>query len=208
MNVNKIYQKYNIPPNLQKHMLRVAALSRILIDNWNGNEIDKKSVVLACLFHDMANIIKFKFDKPLLFEEEQNNIDFWNNIRKQYVSKYGENVHKATLTICQEIGLNKKVLDLINNLDWDNTIKVLENKDNGSAVCIYCDMRIGPHGILSLKDRIDNLQTRNKNHDMTFIRYAAVLLEKTLQKYLLTDIESITDLQLNKRIKELLTVDV
>ena len=208
MNVNKIYQKYNIPPNLQKHMLRVAALSRILIDNWNGNEIDKKSVVLACLFHDMANIIKFKFDKPLLFDEEQNNIDFWNNIRKQYVSKYGENVHKATLTICQEIGLNKKVLDLINNLDWDNTIKVLENKDNGSAVCIYCDMRIGPHGILSLKDRIDNLQTRNKNHDMTFIRYAAVLLEKTLQKYLLTDIESITDLQLNKRIKELLTVDV
>jgi len=36
MNIIKIYNKYYLPENLQMHMLRVAACSNFIMDNWNG----------------------------------------------------------------------------------------------------------------------------------------------------------------------------
>lgn len=36
MNIIDIYNKYHLPENLQMHMLRVAACSNLIIDNWNG----------------------------------------------------------------------------------------------------------------------------------------------------------------------------
>ena len=34
MNIIEIYKKYHLPENLQMHMLRVAACSNLIIDNW------------------------------------------------------------------------------------------------------------------------------------------------------------------------------
>ena len=39
MNIIEIYKKYHLPENLQMHMLRVAACSNLIIDNWNGPDI-------------------------------------------------------------------------------------------------------------------------------------------------------------------------
>jgi len=55
MKVNKIYEDYMVPSNLQKHMLRVAALAEILLEKWVSNNVDKISVINACIFHDIAN---------------------------------------------------------------------------------------------------------------------------------------------------------
>jgi len=41
MTVKQIYNQYLIPPNLQKHMLRVAALSLVLTENWKEDGLDK-----------------------------------------------------------------------------------------------------------------------------------------------------------------------
>lgn len=39
-----IYEKYYIPEQLQLHMLRVAACSKLITDNWEGKEIDKEAI--------------------------------------------------------------------------------------------------------------------------------------------------------------------
>ena len=77
MKVSQIYKDYKIPGNLQRHMLRVAAFSEILTENWIGEKIDKKAIVLCCLFHDAAKLMKFDLTRPELFEEEAENIDYW-----------------------------------------------------------------------------------------------------------------------------------
>lgn len=208
MTVKNIYTNYQIPPNLQKHQLRVASLSQILGENWKGEKLDVDAIALCGLFHDMANIIKYNFDKPQLFKEEGKRVDYWRQIQKEYLKKYGTNIHKATLTICQEIGLSKKVLQLIENLEWDNTLKVLKENNFSSAIMIYCDMRIGPFGILPLKERMKNLKTRVVTHDMEKMERAGKLLEKTLQENIKININAIKDSQINSRFKELLGREV
>lgn len=208
MNVQQIYDKYVIPPNLQKHMLRVTALSEILISNWRNNTLNQKGIVFSCLFHDMANIIKFDFDKPPLFDDEKKQVHYWKNIQKDIIKKYGTNIHNATLEICREIGLSSKILSLVNNLEWSNTSKVLENQDFESAICIYCDMRIGPFGIMKLRERLTNLQTRNMSFDFEKIQKSAILLEETLQKHIKVSLNSIEDGELNDRFMNLLMIEV
>jgi hypothetical protein len=208
MNVKQIYNLYKIPPNLQKHMLRVTALSQLLIEKWEEIILDKDSITFACAFHDMANIIKYDFNKPPLFTEEENEIDYWKKIQTEMIKKYGDNVHLATLKICKEIGLSLKALRLIKNLEWNNTLKILKQHDFESAIPIYCDMRIGPYGIMSIKDRLINLQTRNNSFNFSFINKAAGLLEKTLQKHILLKVDSINDSQINERFDKILKLDV
>lgn len=208
MKVKEVYKKYKIPLNLQKHMLRVAALSQIFAENWENGKLDSKSITLTCVFHDMANIIKFNFEKPSLFKDEEDKVDYWKKVQKEVIQKYGNNVHLATLTISKEIGLSEKVINFIKNLEWDNTLKILEEKNFESALTIYCDMRIGPHGIMLLKDRIDDLQKRNKSHDMNSIKKAANLLEKTIQQFLSIDVNSVNNLQINSRWRSLFEHEV
>ena len=204
MNIKQLYEKYHIPPNLQKHMLRVSALAQIIAENWNGRRLNNNAIALAGAFHDMANIIKFDFNKPSLFKDEEKQVEYWKQIKKEMIIKYGKNIHRTTLKIGKEIGLSKNVLSLIENLEWDNTQKVLGKKNFESAILIYSDMRIGPFGILSLDERIDNLQTRNQSYDFNFIKKAAGRLEQALQKHSLINLKTISDSTINSRSNVLL----
>jgi hypothetical protein len=203
MNVIQIYNQYKIPLNLQKHMLRVTGVSQIILENWQGKKLDNDSIINACLFHDMANIIKFKLVKPLLFKDEEDQIEFLKKVQKEFIKKYGNNVHKATLIIGKEIGLSKKVLTILKNLEWNNTQRLLNKNDYESLIPIYCDMRVGPFGIMSLQDRINNLKTRNNHHDFSEIIKTALRLEKIIQENTTINLVFIDDSQVNKKFKEL-----
>ena len=48
------------------HMLRVVACSYLIIDNWNGPEIDKEAIIRVCLLHDMGNIVKIPEDDTII----------------------------------------------------------------------------------------------------------------------------------------------
>jgi hypothetical protein len=208
MTVQQIYTSYTIPPNLQKHQVRVASLAQLFLEQWSGVKLDEQYITLACLFHDMANIIKFDFTKPPLFPDEVKNNEYWKNIQMDTVKKYGENIHAATLTIAKEIGLVKPVVRLIENLEWDNVANVLHHQDYESALAIYSDMRIGPFGILSLRDRLENLQSRNISSNLTAITKSAALLEQEMQKHLRIHVDSITDSLLEEKFERLFDLDV
>jgi hypothetical protein len=208
MNVQVVYEKYTIPPNLQKHMLRVAALSQVITESWIGPVIDNKSILLTCLFHDMANIIKFNFSKPSLFKEDDAQADYWKKIQVKFVKKYGSNIHVATQVIAKEMGLTPQVVGLIKKLEWENIMRVIEDEEYESALTIYCDMRMGPYGILPLQERLDNLKIRTTFTDSAFYKKAAPRLEAMLQKYISIPLDSIDDIKLNKLFTELQKLEV
>jgi hypothetical protein len=207
MNVRQAYEKYTIPPNLQKHMLRVAALSQIISDSWKGPEIDNEAILFTCLFHDMANIIKFDFSKPSLFKEENARVNYWKKVQLHFVEKYGPNIHEATNAIAREMNLSPQVLDLIKKLMWEKIEDVIDSCDFESAITIYCDMRMGPYGILPLQKRLDNLKTRTSFTDSAFYEKTAPLLEKMIQKYTSIPLNSIVDLQLDGLFEKLLMLE-
>ncbi|USN54769.1 MAG: HD domain-containing protein [Candidatus Peribacteria bacterium] len=60
--IQDIYTQYQIPPSLQEHMLRVAAVAEQICLH-SSQEIDHATIVTAALLHDMGNIIKFNLDK-------------------------------------------------------------------------------------------------------------------------------------------------
>ncbi len=72
MNILAIYNKYHLPENLQMHMLRVAACSNLIIDNWTGIDIDKDAIIRVCLLHDMGNMVKIPEDFSNLKIQEEN----------------------------------------------------------------------------------------------------------------------------------------
>src|SRR3989344_1397907 len=111
MKIIEIYKKYKIPPNLQEHQLRVAAVALTICDNFNS-EIDKDSVIKAALLHDMGNIIKFDLSKfPEFLEPE--GIEYWKRVKEEFRKKYGEDEHNATYEIAKEIGVNKFAFEII-----------------------------------------------------------------------------------------------
>ncbi len=105
MNIIKIYNKYYLPENLQMHMLRVTACSNLIIDNWNGPNIDKEAIIRVCLLHDMGNIVKIPED----FSNDENFI----KIRRRYFEKYGTNDHEINLEIGKAEGLSDKEIKIL-----------------------------------------------------------------------------------------------
>lgn len=71
MKIAEIYQKYKVPPNLQEHMLRVAAMAEIIANSWPNNSLDREILLLACLTHDMGNILKFDLVNKINFLGEE-----------------------------------------------------------------------------------------------------------------------------------------
>ena len=82
------------------HMLRVAACSNLILDNWNGPKIDKEAIIRVSLLHDMGNIVKIPED----FTNDTNFI----KIRKKYFEKYGTNDHEINLEIGKQEDYRKK----------------------------------------------------------------------------------------------------
>ncbi len=50
MNIIQIYKKYHLLENLQMHMLRVAACSNLILDNWLFKHFEKHFLFLC--FYD------------------------------------------------------------------------------------------------------------------------------------------------------------
>jgi hypothetical protein len=156
--VQDVYSEYNIMPNLQLHQLRVAAVGKTICDNFSG-EIDKQTVLLACLFHDMGNIIKFDLSVFPEFLKPQG-LAHWQEVQNEYFNKYGKEQHAANHAIAVELKLPEKVIECINDVDFS---KIETTRDSGSMekkVCEYSDLRVAPHGIRPMHDRISDIEER------------------------------------------------
>lgn len=209
MNIKQIYQKYSIPPNLQLHMLRAAAVGAFIIDHWNSQiALLEREIVETLLLHDMGNIIKFDFRLSHLLGEEEKNLEYWKKIQVIFRTKYG-NEHTATMKIAKEIGVGEKTLKLLELTGSSNLNEVLEKGDWSAKISCYCDFRVSPMGVVSVNQRFDELTARyhGRSHDLGDIaktqqrRVFCLALEESLQEKVNFNLKHLTDLDISKYFK-------
>ncbi|MEI8130671.1 MAG: HD domain-containing protein [bacterium] len=160
-NIVEIYERYRIPPWLALHMYRVAAVGAMLFDAQTprvGGENERAELIMACLLHDMGNIIKFDLDKlPSPVRTER---DHWETVRSDMISRYGRDEHKATLAILDEIGVSNRVREIIDSIGFLKNAETNEHGDILTKIAVYADSRVVPNGVASLEERMTDMHER------------------------------------------------
>ena len=190
--LRQIYAEYKIMPSLQLHQLRVASVGKLICENVS-KPVNADYVILAGLFHDMGNIIKsdLKYFPDFVKPE---GIEYWQKIKNEYIQKYGDDSHKAIEKIAREIGLPQDVIELIDNIGFSHAEEVRDHGSLELKICIYSDWRVGPRGVLSLKERIDEAKRRyaaqrtdsdisgTREEDFAKLLNACIAIEKQLEE--------------------------
>jgi putative nucleotidyltransferase with HDIG domain len=162
MDVLEVYERYKIMPQLQEHQLRVAAVAKQICDNFT-EPVDSETVVKACLLHDMGNILKFDLGESLPEFLEPKGRDYWEGVKKETAHKYGSDEHKASVEIARELGMDETVIKCIESIDF---AKELDNArvetDIRIKICDTADLRVDPHGVVSMAQRLEEGAKRYK----------------------------------------------
>jgi exopolyphosphatase/pppGpp-phosphohydrolase len=162
--ISEIYKEYKILPNLQEHQLRVAGVAMQICETLDI-ELNKKDISTACLLHDMGNIIKFDLNQTQVMhgisDSEMENVI---KIQDEFIEKYGEDEHKATLDISKELNTSENVFKLLNAVGFSQAQKNLENKNISNKIVCYADMRVAPYGVVSVTERNADGRKRYQNH--------------------------------------------
>lgn len=208
MTVQQVYEKYSTPKNLQEHMLRVAALSKIICDNWTGKNINGSAIIIACLLHDIAKPMKFDITKQSGFGMPQDEILKLEKLQKFIKDKYGDDEHTNTIGMSKDVGIKEDSIQIIENLEWKYTNRLLTENDTESLIAVYCDRRVGPKGVLSLQQRLDDLKVRAMvDYYDDYVKNGEIL-EMTLQEFVSVKLNSITDENLNPYFPGLLNLQI
>lgn len=209
--VQEIYDAYRIPPGLQEHQLRVAAVARTVCEHISA-PVDSRVIITACLFHDMGNIIKFDFAVlPELCEPK--GVAYWQEVKDEFMATYGTDEHQAMLAIAHEIGLPNTVITVLDGIGFGHLTERLADEYYEKKVTEYGDLRVGPHGVMSVIDRAEDgrrryrarMQARGVHADNYFDRLLAGAQELESQIFAHCDIgpADITDESIAPMLDEL-----
>ena len=164
--VREIYEKYQVPPWLQLHQVRVAAVGKMVCDALQ-EDINTDLVVRACLVHDIGAIVKFDFTYQT-HETLQNlcqpeDIPHWIEVQVRMREKYGMKEYTATEAIIRELGLERVRL-IFEQMGISHMARVLETGDREAQVAQYGDMRVGPYGVVLIQERVADVTKRYAEH--------------------------------------------
>lgn len=156
MQIQAIYKKYKIPKHLEMHHFRVAAVAKLIVDNFSEEtrdlEFDKDIIITACLLHDIGNIIKFNLTLyPELNKPE--GYEYWRGVQDEFISRYGPDEHLGTQKIAREIGVNEEVLQILKGIGFANSENIVKSDNYNIKIVTYADQRVGINGILSMQER-------------------------------------------------------
>ncbi len=158
VSILEIYRRYHLLPNLQTHQLRVAGVGLLLAESFDAN-VETDAIVQACLLHDMANVIKFRLgDMPEVLEPE--GLAYWQKVQIECKAKYGTDEHAATDQILDEIGVAARVREIVHNMGFSKSASILASTDWELKIIAYADQRVGPFGVISLAERLQDLRVR------------------------------------------------
>lgn len=159
--ISEIYTEYKIMPSLQRHMFRVAAVASLICDNFT-EPLLKEEIVTACLLHDMGNIIKSDLEYfPEFLQPE--GLEYWQKVKDEYIKKYGDNEEEANEKIAQELVVSPNVVFLTSQDRFSLLCQHRDSDDMNVKIMHYADTRVGPYGVLSYDERMNEAKKRYKN---------------------------------------------
>lgn len=158
--VGDIYEAYRIPPWLQEHQLRVAAVGKMVCGI--RPEAHEQQVILACLFHDMGNILKFDFvpDGPLVSLMAEKGMDYWKQVHDDFLRTYGKDEHEAAIIIGRELGLSEEVVRVMDGINFWEIDAIKRNGPLELQIAEYADMRVAPFGVVLAAQRLADIKKR------------------------------------------------
>ena len=210
--IQDIYSQYKIPPNLQLHMYRVAAIGQYIADHLRADvKVDKDLITKVNLLHDMGNIVKFDFDMYAVMGMSAEDVPYWKNVQTEFIEKYGKDEDIATDAIIEELEVEKKVLNILGQHGLLKVRYALENNDFDLKIIRISDSRISPHGVVTLSHRWSDIRRRyaNKNHKLNNIAETNERetieheIEKQIQEKCTIDLQKITDADIEPYIETL-----
>jgi hypothetical protein len=207
--VKDLYSHYRIPPHLQMHQLRVAAIGKVIAEA-QGSACDVTLVVQTGLLHDMGNIMKVQFH---VFPEfwKQEGVAYWEKVQQDFFETYGNDEHKATIAIAREIGVSEAVITCFDMISFSQIESLMSTGTLEQKIANYADMRVGPFGVLSLSERLDEIKHRysartdrpfNLERHNAFAKYELQLEQELFQNISLRP-EDITDTHIAPIIQQL-----
>ncbi len=204
MNIIEIYKKYHLPENLQMHMLRVAACAKMIMTYWKGPCIDEEIIIRVSLLHDMGNILKISED----FSKDEGFL----KIRRKYFEKYGTNDHPLNLEIGKIEGLTQKELQILDGKRSRANEETLKSDSYERKICAYCDQRVAPEGVVSLRKRLEDAKKRYKDKPLSVwsdeekanrLIQCALEIEAQIMEFCTINPAQICDENIEKYIEEL-----
>jgi len=209
MTPRHVYSDYKVMPNLQLHQTRVAAVGKMVCENLTQS-VKTHDVILACLFHDMGNIIKFDLKEFPEFRAEKG-LPYWESVKADFIRRYGDNAHQANVAIAKEISLPPSVVSYIDGISFSNLDNILTSTSYEQKICEYADMRVGPYGVLPLKERLREARSRYIGRGRDYyseegyakLGTAAQKIEKQIFSISKIKPEDITDKSISNVIEEL-----
>lgn len=158
MTISDVYRQYRVPKVLQQHLWRVAGVAAVYLDGTTF-DIDRRTVLTACLLHDIANIIKFDLTKfPEFLEPE--GMAYWQTVQAEFIAQYGSEEKTAHLAVADELGVSEDVKRLMATVGFSEIEQTLATRHPDEMLCEYADIRVTPWGVVSLDERLEDLRLR------------------------------------------------
>jgi 5'-deoxynucleotidase YfbR-like HD superfamily hydrolase len=213
MKISEIYEKFNIPPNLQEHMIRVARVANFILDHWKGEQLDRNKIIKVVLLHDLGNVVKFDLDKyPEFLGNEKPRLEYWKKIQKKTIEKYGPDDHTATSKMLKEIGVNEEIIDTISQKSFGNAIETEKSNNRTLKILVYSDFRAGPFGLMPLKERLKEALPRLEKYKylphLDKLIQSAEAIEKQIQANLDINVSEITEDRIKTNVEKYLEIEV
>lgn len=211
MTIKDIYAKYQIMPQLATHMLRVAGVGKLILDGWKDT-IDRDLVMKTLLLHDMGNITKFdlsdEWQKKMSGMESIRNLLHWRSVQQASWKKYGRDTHGTTNTIVAELGQQDvlAVLEQEHSGYTSGDERQILRQSDAAQMLAYCDVRVTPAGVVSMRERIDDLQARY-GRELSWYDFLCDL-EENIRAKTTTSLDQINEASVEPFFDELLTYTI
>ena len=212
MLIKDVYKKYEVMPQLIEHQIRVAGVGHLVARGWSGANL--REVTLACLLHDMGNIVKFDLaDSPerrALFGITPD-LERWQRVQNEYRAKYGTSAHTATTAILKDMGLTEMVRIVNEEAELyfsEASPKQLDAMSPSVIILMYADCRVIPSGVTSYRARLDDLAVRYGGGKTTTWREWMNQFEKYIASKTTINLDSITEESIKPLTSELLNYSI
>lgn len=190
MTIQTIYDRFQVPPGLRAHMLRVTQFANVVASTWNGVGIDKDFLIKCALVHDLGNIVAFK----TWVGEDAKYEELWRGVQQKIIAKYGADDHEATRKMLEEINADPRLIQIILQKSSANSPAIAAGDNWLLKILLYSDLRITPTGVASLKDKLAEMYARSDKHKgLTGIPEALDEVERQLQQHVSIDLRSISE---------------
>ncbi len=162
-NIIDIYNEYKIPLNLQLHQLKVAAVASQIAAHIDV--VDRDSLIIAALLHDMGNVVKFDFTHSKeLFGYSDEEVEKEKALQAEFMRRYGQNEHIANVEIARELGASPRVIELVDQNEFKALCSHRDSDDLEKKILHYADGRVSPLRICSYDERMAEAGKRYSNH--------------------------------------------